>query len=283
MDMDASLIERRTMHVSAVHRLPRRADVVREQLASVGLSLRREAAVVAGLVAIFTALVLWDFVLRPYGARFDLEPGLLVPMLVLALLAPMAVWKGEGPERRAYHHSMPVELGQHAVARSLAGLLWLVAAGGGYVAWMAAMTLVTGGTTRFSSGLEWAGPLAGALVLYFVGSAVTLRSAHPWRWVGGGAVACAFLASMDEPRYGRTSLLETWGAVLNGRFGFLTVATGLTPVPMTETFAKQNGEIGHYTVINSLPITGSWAVATWIWLAAAVALFVWAAYRQPER
>ena len=284
MDMGASLgtIERRTMHATVVHPVPRRADVVREQLAAVGLSLRREAAVVGALMALVSALILWREVTRGHE-WVELAPEILVPAILVAFLAPMAVWKGEGPDRRGYHLAMPVERGFHAMVRSAAGLAWVLAAMAAYVAWLSLLMLMTDGNVRSVAWMQWVGPVAAAVVLYCLGSAVTLWSAHPWRWFGGGAVAYAFLSTLGEPEWGGATLLDAPAALLNGRYGFFTVASGLTPVRVAETLTRGDAVVGHYTRISHVALAGSWAMATWLWVAAAVALFAWAAHRQPER
>lgn len=271
------------MHVSAVHPVPRRADVVREQLAAVGLSLRREGAVAGGLLGLLSALILWRSATRGYS-WVDFDPEIFVPAVLVAFLAPMAVWKGEGPDRRGYHLAMPVERGFHAIVRSAAGLVWVLAAVAAYATWMWLMMVMTGGQVRVSAWMVWAAPFAAALVVYFIGSAVTLWAAHPWRWMGGAAVGYAFLTSLAEPEYGRhPTVLDGVTSVLDGRYGFFTVVSGRTPVLVTEVIKMPDGSIRHDTGIEHLAVAGSWMTATWIWLAAAVALFVWAAYRQPER
>jgi hypothetical protein len=188
---------------------------------------------------------------------------------MLALLVPMAVWKGEGPDRRGYHHSMPVQRGAHAITKSLAGLAWLLAGVGAYFGWLALMAVFTRGTIEPVAAWRWATPFAGATVLYLLGSALTLRVAHAWRWLGGAFVAYLFLGALQVAD-GAGALYRLINTVLFGHLGISTVVTG---------YVQEAGpESWHLHTSPAL-----WLGATWLWLALAVALFVWAAYRQPER
>ncbi|MFL5383083.1 MAG: hypothetical protein ACJ8GN_11250, partial [Longimicrobiaceae bacterium] len=97
----------------AMNPVPGWMEVLREQFSSVGLALKREAMVVAGVLGLFTAFVL----LQPGRGEIVLSPMAGVATALAALLIPMVVWKGEDPARRGYHHAMPVEHGPHAIAR----------------------------------------------------------------------------------------------------------------------------------------------------------------------
>jgi hypothetical protein len=267
------------MHTTALHPVPRRADVALEQVRAVGMSLRREGAAAAGVLALVGTVIAWDQLHGAYSARVDLNPGMLVPAAVLALLLPVAVWKGEGPERRGYHHAMPVDRGVHAVTRTLAGLAWMLAALGAYFGWLALAAALTGGFVREVPAFRWVAPVTGAVVLYLLGSALALRVAHPWRWLGGAAVVQLFLRALAGPFGDGLPLYRALDTVVRGRFGIATVATGLTPEWVHRaTFAGRDVVYAHY-----FPVFGSWLLATWVWLAIAITLFLWAAYRQPEQ
>jgi len=267
------------MSEAVLHPVPPRGDVLREQFLSVGLSLRREALTVAGLVGLVTAYAAWFQATRPFNLGVEVGPSAGIPVAMLALLVPMAVWKGEGPDRRGYHHSMPVDRGVHALSRGLAGLVWMLAAVGAYYAWLGGVTMAVGGWARYDMAYRWAAPVVGAVVLYLIGSALTLRAAHPWRWLGGGAVGYLFLKLMAESDrdfapYGMVN------AVLRGRYGVLTVLDGRTPMQ----FRGVSPWDGHvFTYMARVANGAVWLTSVWLWLALAAALFVWAAYRQPER
>ncbi|HEX6751801.1 MAG TPA: hypothetical protein VF092_31190 [Longimicrobium sp.] len=265
------------MGEAVLHPLPRRAEMAREQLRAVGLSLRREGAAAAGVMALLSVAVVWDQARSV--SEFVVEPGIGIPAAVVALLMPLAVWKGEGPGRRGYHHSMPVDRGVHAVTRGLAGLVWMLAAMGAYYAWLGGVTLAVGGWVRPDAAYRWAAPVAGAVVLYLVGTALALRAAHPWRWLGGGAVGYLFLKLMSEPDRDFAPFRMVDG-VLRGRYGLFTVLEGRTPMQFRGV-STWGGHEFTYTV--RVADGGVWLTSVWLWLGLALALFVWAAYRQPER
>jgi hypothetical protein len=250
----------------ALNPAPSLETVAGEQFRSVGLSLRREGLVAAGFLGLAS---IWVGYLEVYSSYFHvgLTPQAGVPVALVALLLPMAVWKGEHPARRGYHRAMPVPHGAHAVARSLAGLAWLLPALGAYFGWVALASALTGGSTEAVDGWRWATPFVGAAVLYLFGSALALVTAYPWRWMGGAAVGYMFLASLRSAD-DDSALFTALHGVLYGRFGVLTVVAG-----RFETTLGYGARPAGF---------GVWMVATWIWLAIAITVFLWAAYRQPE-
>ncbi|HVG45699.1 MAG TPA: hypothetical protein VM890_13255, partial [Longimicrobium sp.] len=129
---------------AALNPVPGWMDVLREQLASVGLALRREAMMVAGFATLITGLVLTSE-LQNGGGGIPLTPTEGIAAVVAALLIPLAVWKGEDPSRRGDHHAMPVDQGAHAVARGVAGLAWTLAAVAAFFGWMGLLSVATGG------------------------------------------------------------------------------------------------------------------------------------------
>jgi hypothetical protein len=254
---------------AALNPLPGWMDVLREQLAAVGLGLKREGTVAGACALLFTAFVLWMQGMRG-DAAIPLSPVEGVGAALMALLLPMAVWKDEGPARRGYHHAMPVGRGAHAVARGAAGLAWTLAGTVAFFAWMGLLAAITGGDVEAVEAWQWAAPFAGATVLYLLGSALTLASSHPWRWMGAAAVGYVFLGAFRPTDLPRTDVAE---AVVSGRYGIFTVLTGLV----------ENRDFLHNLGPVMIPAAAVWLTATFLWLAAAVSLFLFAAYRQPER
>jgi hypothetical protein len=235
----------------------------------VGLALRREGTVVGSFALLFTAFIVWTQ-LQHGSAEIPLSPKEGVAAAMMALLIPMAVWKGEDPAHRGYHHAMPVDQGAHAIARGAAGLAWTLAGVAAFFGWMVLLSVATGGTVDPAEPWQWAAPFAGAAVLYLLGSALTLVTSRPWRWLGGGVVGYFFLNAFrgldaTEP------LADTLNAVLAGRYGLTTVLTGLV-----SNASRYHG--GPWMIADA----GAWLTATFLWLAAALSLFLWSAYRQPE-
>jgi hypothetical protein len=280
------------MDSTLLHPLPRRDAVVREQLRTVGLSLRREGLLAAGGLGALSAWILSVHLSQPWsGPRISLVPDAMVPAVLLALFAALAVWKGEDPARRGYHWSMPVDHADHAMAKTFSGWAWLVAAVGGYVAWLAVMAVATGGElgveTRWGTtgkisetvaGWRWMVPFAGATILYLFGTALALASRHPWRWLGGGAVAFVFMAAWAASIGGRTPLHELIETLWVGEYGLRTAITGLSPDRYEET-SHGLFYLGSYGLE---PAFGGWVSAAALWLAGALGAATLAAHRQPR-
>jgi hypothetical protein len=240
-------------------------EVLREQLSSVGLAMKREAMVVAGFLGLLTAIV----VLQPGRGEFPLSPVEGIAAALATLLLPMVVWKGEDPARRGYHRAMPVEHSPHAIARGTAGWAWAMAGVTAFFAWIGLLSAATGGSVADVQPWQWLAPFAGATVLYLFGSALTLVSSHPWKWMGLGAIGYLFLNVID---WNARSLVEAVNSLLVGYYGLSTVLTG-----------QVHHEIrvpGEAWMVSDL---GAWLVSTFAWLAIGLTVFLWASYRQPER
>ena len=255
---------------AALNPVPGWMDVLREQLASVGLALRREAMLVAGFATLFTGLIV-TLQFQTGHAQVPLTPMQGIAAALAALLVPMAVWKGEDPARRGYHHAMPVDQGAHAVARGVAGLAWTMAAVAAFFGWMGLMAAFTGGSVEAAEPWQWVAPFAGAAVAYLLGSALTLATSHPWRWLGGGLVGYLFLNTGFRVIDATRPLVEGVNALLTGPYGLSTVLTGLS-----------RNEYGGMVKPALIPDAGVWLTATFLWLAVAISAFLWSAYRQPE-
>src|SRR5688500_12146690 len=78
---------------AALNPLPGWMEVLREQFSSVGLALKREAMMVAGLATLFTGFVVM-IQFQPGSAEIPLTPTQGIAAALAALLIPMAVWKG---------------------------------------------------------------------------------------------------------------------------------------------------------------------------------------------
>jgi hypothetical protein len=249
----------------AMNPVPGWMDVLREQFSSVALAMKREAMVVAGFLGLFTAFVL----LQPYGGDVTLTPSAGIAAALAAVLVPMVIWKNEDPARRGYHHSMPVDHGPHAIARGAAGLAWTMAGVTAFFAWLGLLTVATGGNVANVEPWQWLAPYAGATVTYLLGSALTLVTSRPWKWLGLGAIGFFFVNVLH---WSARPLADAVNSLLSGYYGLTTVLRGLVHHEV-----RAPGE--RWLV----PDAGAWLTATFLWMALALTLFLWASYRQPER
>jgi len=250
----------------ALNPVPGWMEVLREQLSSVGLALKREAMVVAGFLGLFSAIVLLQ---QPGRSEMPLTPVMGIAAALAALLIPMAVWKGEEPARRGYHHAMPVEHGSHAIARGAAGWAWAMVGVTAFFAWMGLLSAATGGEVLDVQPWQWLAPFAGATVLYLFGSALTLVSSRPWKWLGLGVIGYIFVNLLG---WSARPLVEALNSLISGYYGLSTVLTGLVPPEI-----RPPGE--HWMASDF----GAWLISTVAWMGMALILFLWASYRQPER
>lgn len=259
---------------------PRWPRVAAEEIRAVGLMVQRELLVAGLLMAAVTVVALAVRLSGNGGTDLNLV-DMAFPAILLGIFAPMAVWKDEAPARRAYFWSMPLDRGGYTLVRVFAGWSWLMLLVAAYLAWAAGTTLLTGG--EFLVGGEWAQveiraelppeqrivpmslagnpwmwlvPFAGATALYVVGSIVIVLSDHPWRWYAGFAVVSFVLLELAMAARIRW-LMEVLAAVVVGRFGLVTLLTGM-------------------------PSAEAWAPTALLWTALALAGLLVAAHRHRE-
>lgn len=251
--------------VIAPNPVPGWRAVLREQLAASGLALRREGMAILGFALLFTFMLGWlQMSDGPAEIPVDVRDG--IPAVLLALLVPLALWKGEGPARRGYHQAMPVGRGGHAIARGIAGLAWTLAGVAAFFAWIGVLAASTGGAVLETEPWQWLAPFVGATAMYLLASALTLAVSHPWRWLGAGAVAIFFVPSFHQSD-ARDAASRFFDRLLFGQFGLSTLATGLV-----------RSRAAPWVV----PDAGRWLASAGVWLTVAVGAFLLAAYRQPE-
>jgi hypothetical protein len=247
--------------------LPEFSAVLAEQLRTVGMSLRREMAALAGILTLATASIVSIMMRHPSGAEFDLSPEVLTPTLLVALILPLAVWKSEGPGRRGYHRAMPVDHFTHALAKAFSGWVWLVAITGGYALWCAAMCVVTGGELSYPGWL-WLPPIVGGSMLYALTTALCLVARHPWRWLAGTCVGWTVISSMADAMPALRPLERTLNSVLNGSYGLVQVLTG-----------RSQGFGGYFFPEHDFRL---WLTSAGVWAIGAVGALALAARRMPE-
>lgn len=180
-----------------LHPVPRLRDVVREQLRVMGLSLRREALVLAIVLAIVSTFVVIDIVRGTPESWFDSDDWIQISFA--SFLFPFAVWRRDRRFGPAFLWTLPVDRSRLALAKVFAGWVWLMIALIAFIAWqlaLAAIAAVEGAQTV---------PLiafAGATAMYFLGSALVIGSRHPLRWLIGSA-GVMFLAGMIQEAIAR--------------------------------------------------------------------------------
>jgi hypothetical protein len=241
-----------------------------------------------------------------YHEPLMLLPELLFPGLVIALLLPWLVWKGDPPFGRAYLWTLPVRRQRAAAAKIAAGGLWLILAMLLALALLAAMALATGGSIGLaevrlvgplSGGLAaatptpwstppwmWAVPFGAAFTLYAASSAVFLGLRYPVRSVAAVAVAVTLLVVFAVNLGPGNALYEGLGrfgkTMFSGRWGLDFVLTGGVP-SLSEEIDLPGG--GSRDLWVALPTAGRWAAALLVWFGAALIALALALRRHWER
>jgi hypothetical protein len=273
-----------------------------QQLRTVGLAIRREAALALALLAAICILSV-SIALRQKEA-LNLDPELLHPTLLAALLMPWAVWKGDPVFGRAYLWTLPVRRHQAAMAKVGAGALWLMLGMLVTLVSLALVSLVTGGRigeveTRLvqagSGGLTamrvpwstpwwmWLAHFGAALTLYLLSSAALLGLRQPVRWLAGLAAVTTFIVVLAL-NYGARGLEDAITrlimTVVGGTYGLDFAVTGGEVTLVRDVRGLDRRVVDLWT---ELPSFGRWVSALSVWLGLTLLALALAIRRHWER
>jgi hypothetical protein len=306
------------MNSAALHPRPRWGAAFLAEVAAVGISLRRELIGAALLVAGVTPLI---YLLRSGGGwtapiRVDPDEWGFI-LAVVAFIAPLAIWKSEGPARRDYFWSLPLPRGPHTLSRVLSGWGWLMVVILAVFAWLTVLAWVTGGgfgldqsrlvlgpdappgatpaalaaagggaldpalfrQIRWTTpGWLWLVPVVAPTIAYLLGSIAALRSDHPWLWLAAPGMALMVVGLVGEVA-SVPGLAELVLQFAEGRYGLETLITGSNEA--TTRVATTGGE--EVLVWRNLPAPRQWLTTVLIWGVPAVAGVLLAAFRHQER
>jgi hypothetical protein len=289
---------------AALQQAPRLRNVLLEHVRVLGFALRKPAVVAAALIGMATIAVIAD--MPRQGGAMNFQPERHMLPVLLAVVFPILVWRGEDLFGSAFLWTVPVDRRQHALTRVVAGWMWLMGAVALFVLWLLALTLVSGGsflaeeTIRVLSSvpatgavvdagavqsvrltaqpLLWLTPFTAATGAYLMGSALALGLRHPLRWIVGLALGFQLFViagdAVNTPLPRR--LLE---ALYAGPYGIDTLLSGRTQ-SAGAWVALSNGELVH--VWRDLPHLGQWAAGTLLWIGAGLVLLLLAASRHRE-
>jgi hypothetical protein len=190
--------------------------VALEEIRAVGLSLRWAfigvAVLLSGLGVFLTGLSLYA---EAHGSRaiFPFIPDILTVGTLVALAAPLAVWRSEAPEKRTYLWSLPLSRKGAHLPRLLAGWVWVMVATAIYILWVWAVALLTHGPVwevkmaargsfpGYSYGYDWwllLVPFTSATVFYALGSIFAVTMNYPLRWAAGFWLILFLFLFVDE-------------------------------------------------------------------------------------
>jgi hypothetical protein len=189
------------MTAISLHAPPSWRAIAEEQVRAVGLLMRVAGALLLvvlllfGGVAISTALRVRDFNAKHLGhavANFGFTPEVSIIIAFLALFLPIAMWQDEGPPKRAYHWSMPVARSTHALTKTFAGWIWLLAATAVFVLLISIIDAITKRIAGLSfppdpnfKAWEWLVPFTAVTIAYLFASAAAVGARSPLIWMAG--------------------------------------------------------------------------------------------------
>jgi hypothetical protein len=284
------------MKEATIVRTPSTKVVAMEQLRLVGLAIRREALLLCAGLVIFAMMVAIAEDLQ--GQQVDLEPEILGYLaLLLAVVTPLGVWKGEKLFGDSQLWTMPVDHARHARLKILSGWVWLMAMITlGLLGIVSSMWLIGGSIGVDETRLLVADPAQARLGL---GEITRVQwSTPPWQWMvpftaatAGYLAASAFLVGLRRPvHWGIACWLAFLAFGLLSASGIGWLATAAESVVYAFDLLGSGGWESSQAVVlldsgervvgwTRLPTMGSWVAATAMWLALASGA-AWAATRR---
>jgi hypothetical protein len=298
---------------AALNPTPALRDVVREQLFATALGLRREALVGVALALAVTVIVFISLARTGPAGHVSLSPdGAGFFLGFIGLLAPLAVWKREGPSNRGYLWSLPVERQRHHLVKVFAGWAWLMAGIAALLAWVGLQVLVTGGAPGVNEmryvladpaaagairdgivdpaalvrvhwttpAWQWVIPFVAPTVMYLLGSIAALLVDHPWRWIAAPFLLFVALQMVAEAA-GLGWLARSLDAMVEGTYSIETLFTGSNEMAVGARLTTGEPVMVH--VWFNLAEARQWFTTAAIWFVPAFAGVLLAARRYQER
>ncbi|HEX8395336.1 MAG TPA: hypothetical protein VF665_23505 [Longimicrobium sp.] len=291
---------RAEVDAAPLHPVPRRGAVLRAQLRATRDAIQKEA-MLAGLFVLGVGIfLLASRAASPTGRPSDMQfAEVILPLVLMGVFGPVALWKGEAPARRSYFWSMPVDRMPHTLFKVFSGWVWLMALAAAYVLWAWALARLSGGVLslgdtqvalpvpqgapRGSAGYafhpwpvpawQWVVPFTAATTMYLLGSIVVIRSNYPWRWFAGVVLTWVLLLMVQGGA--ERFLIDV---VAEGRYGLEVLLTG--GETRTSMIPAPGGE--RVLVAYVEPMPERWAIATLLWMGAALAGLILAARPHQE-
>jgi hypothetical protein len=249
----------------ALHPVPEQSVVVKEQIESVSIAIRKEQ--IAFLVTLAVVVLRGGHSHTPGNEGIEYGPAATIPMTLVALLIPFGVWRSSDRERRAYDWAMPVAQSTHTIVRMLAGWLWLMLGVAIYLAvivlFQVVMVGILGGSMRVDvPAWQWLAPFTSVSIAYLLTSIAMIGSEHPWRWIGGiiigYLIAMLVLETLRMPdvRYVLQQIVSGTYGLGAAIFGDVRDHTAFGPAP-----ADPTRWLGATAIWGVLSIAGVWLAA----------------------
>jgi hypothetical protein len=280
-------------------RTPSYGIVLREQIRTVFLACWRESAAIVALLAVAAVAA----IAAQVGAseEFDGQVGAMPFFVLVGLFSPLVVWKGDKLHGAGYLWTLPVDRRRHALTKAFAGWIWLMLSFAGFIGWLVAVTLLSGGTvdaqdTRlmlpsgwdgepisgtqlrevpWTTPWEWAVPFTAGTVAYLFGTAARVGLKHPFRWGAGLLLGFFLLTALTEFTDSDHLPEVVLNAVLMGPYGLELAVNG--GVGLSTELSTTEGR--NVVAWRDYQTAGPWLAATGVWMGLA-GLALWAALRR---
>lgn len=271
--------------------------VLAEQFRTVGLAAWREAAAITALLAIAAVAAIAARVGASEAAEG--QPAGMPVFVIVGFLAPFVFWKGEKPFGASHLWTLPVDRRRHAVAKALTGWAWLMLSIAGFLGWLVAVTLLSGGTvgaeeTRlmlppgwngepvsralavsWTTPWQWAVPFTAGTIAYLFGTALLLGTRRPLRW-GAALLASFVVLSALATAEGHGGWLGTGArALFNGPVGLDGALSG--GVGLSTEVVTTDGQLA--VAWEGVQTARRWLQSTAVWMLLG-GFALWAALRR---
>lgn len=253
----------------ALHPVPERSGIVKEQIEAVSIAIRKEQYAFIGTLVAFLVLGVYGAITHGAGrsdghASMEFGPAAVVPMSIIALLIPFGVWRASDRERRAYDWAMPIAQDTHALIRTFAGWLWLMLGVALYIVFVLAIQAIVVVMSGGSLALHvpawfWLVPFTATTIAYLLTSIAIIGSEHPWRWIGG--IIVGYLAAqlvLDIVRL--PDVKRALQQIVGGHYGLTAAIFGDLRMPYDVT-PNADRWLGAMLLWGALAIVGVWLAA----------------------
>lgn len=208
--------------------------------------------------------------------------------LWLTLIGPVwavAVFYNEGPSKRLYHWSLPVDRLQHTAARLAAGVAWLWILYGVLIGSGVVMAAMDGDLWQLGEidAAGWVNFFTGPLLGYLIVSVLTVASDYPLRWFFGIMFGFPLLISTLKEWLGLDGLVDALLEPLgNTDWGLFPVMVGGLGESVTELQHTLMVMADPDVVVRGGITIAHWWTATPLWILLFVLVVVAVASRHPD-
>ncbi len=189
----------------------------------------------------------------------------LTGLLLGAVAWPPLVWRGQGPTRRNYHRTLPVDQFTHDMLKIGAGALWLMLG----IAVVLLPLLVAANLSTTLRGLVtgpsllvWVNFFTGPLIVYLLLSCIPMLTDRPLEWMLGltaGFVGLTMLADTYD-----LALKNAIDVIMRSELGLVNALNGAYVEQPWLTYVR----LSHYPDRMDY---GAWIGATLLWLVIGIA------------